>query len=274
MLRTTIAAAVLVLAATAAHAQNRDRSPFDLTNDQWCTQAQRGWNDDAFCEVRDVSLGTVRALDADTGGNGGIIVRGTTGSSIRVRARVITRARRDDDAKALAGDVHISTLGGRIRVDGPADRRARGWSVDLAIEVPRDMPLTLATRNGGISIRDYTGRADFSTVNGGLALSGVAGDLHGETTNGGITVALDGRSWSGAGLDLRTVNGGVSLRVPDSYSADLEVDTVHGGISTDIPITLQGRLFGPNGHLSTRLGSGGPPIRVRTTNGGIVLRRD
>jgi len=92
-----------------------------------------------------------------------------------------------------------------------------------------------------------------------------------ETTNGGINVALEGDRWEGKGLDATTMNGGVHLTVPNSYSAHLETSTVNGGIEIDFPVTVQGRI---GRRISADLGKGGPTVRVTTTNGGVTIRRE
>ena len=98
----------------------------------------------------------------------------------------------------------------------------------------------------------------------------MSGDVNAETTNGGITVDLEGRRWEGAGLSAVTTNGGVRLTVPDGFNADLEAATTNGGMEFEFPVTIQGRL---NKRITTKLGEGGPPIRVETTNGGVTVRR-
>ncbi|HEY5565714.1 MAG TPA: hypothetical protein VIM81_00530, partial [Gammaproteobacteria bacterium] len=79
-----------------------------------------------------------------------------------------------------------------------------------------------------------------------------------------------GDTWEGEGLDLRTTNGGVRLRIPDDYSARLETGTVNGGVDIDFPVTVQGRI---GRELSTTLGEGGPLVRAETTNGGVRVSR-
>ena len=65
------------------------------------------------------------------------------------------------------------------------------------------------------------------------------------------------------------MNGGVELAIPTNYNARLETGTTNGGMDIGFPVTVQGRL---NRRLTTQLGSGGPTVRVMTTNGGVVLR--
>jgi len=130
--------------------------------------------------------------------------------------------------------------------------------------------LSLSAHNGGISISDVNGKIEFTGVNGGVSLRRVGGNVHGETKNGGLAVELSGDRWDGEELDVRTTNGGVSMSVPDNYSAHLETGTVNGNVSVDFPITAQGRI---TKELSVNLGSGGPTVRAMTTNGGIRLKR-
>ena len=64
----------------------------------------------------------------------------------------------------------------------------------------------------------------------------------------------------------------MTLSLPEGYNAELETRTVNGGLRIDFPITVQGELTSRRG-ISTTLGSGGPLVRVRTTNGGVKIGR-
>jgi DUF4097 and DUF4098 domain-containing protein YvlB len=112
------------------------------------------------------------------------------------------------------------------------------------------------------------GTMSFRATNGGINLDQVGGDIRAETTNGGVNARLSGSTWKGRGLDLETTNGGVSLAIPRGYNARLETGTVNGGMNIDFPITVQGRI---GKHFETQLGSGGPLVRVVTTNGGVKI---
>jgi hypothetical protein len=249
----------------------RDRAfnDFGQPAGEWCRDAERGNRDRTFCDVREQSLPGIASLDVDTGGNGGIRVRGVSESTPRLRFRVVARAQNDRDAHDLVDSVRITTDGGRVRVDGPRTRNRESWSVDMEIEAPRALPLVLRTNNGGISIDNVASRTRFETTNGGVSLNDVSGDVHGSTVNGGITVALDGRRWDGAGLDVETTNGGIQMRLPAGYNAELRAETTNGGINIDFPITLRGRLS--TRHIESTLGSGGSPVHVRTVNGGVTI---
>ncbi len=74
----------------------------------------------------------------------------------------------------------------------------------------------------------------------------------------------------GAGLDVKTSNGGVRLAIPAGYNACLETGTVNGSLNIDFPVTVQGRI---GRTFSTDLGSGGPTLRVKTSNGGVKITK-
>jgi hypothetical protein len=224
--------------------------------------------------VREETLRNVDLLDVDPGGNGGIRVRGTSGSTTRVRFRVAGYARDERDARELTAGVRLTTDRGRIRVDGPRSDGDGWWNVQVEIETPRETPMALTTRNGGIAIEGASGRTRFETVNGGVSLVGVSGDVQGRTSNGGVRVLLDGNRWQGEGLNVETTNGGVHMELPDGYNADLHTETRNGGVQIEFPITVSGRVSDVRRRIDTTLGSGGAPIRVRTMNGGVrILRR-
>lgn len=222
------------------------------------------------CEVRTRTLPATGALEVDAGGNGGIEVTGWDGSEVQVVARVRATARSAAGAEALLEEVRLLVDGDRLSVRGPRTERREGWHVNWEIRVPRTYDLRLEAVNGGLSVTDVSGSMDLRTTNGGLGLEDVGGDVRGRTVNGGARVTLQGRSWEGRGLDVETTNGGIDLRVPEGYSADLQTRTTNGSFDLDFPMTLQGRI---GRRLETTLGSGGPPLRLITTNGGVRVRR-
>ena len=230
----------------------------------------RNWNGETYCEVREATLSGANPIDVDTGGNGGINVRGWDRGDVAMRARIVAHADSEAEARRIASAVRVDTAGGTVRAEGPQTDRRSVWSVSIELSVPRNAILTLNTKNGGISINDFSGQAKLRTVNGGVSLASVNGDIRGETRNGGLSIALAGDHWDGQGLDVETHNGGITMSVPEQYSAALETSTVNGRISVDFPVTVQGRI---GRELSTTLGAGGAKIRAVTTNGGVRIRR-
>ena len=233
---------------------------WNLDGDQsWCkrTDSRRA------CEVRSLmSDGFTGRLDVDPGGNGGITVVGTgSGGSMSIEAKVTTW--KGTDPK----DVRIEVSGGDVRAYGPD---GGNWGVSLRIEVPRRTDVELNAFNGGITLRDLDGQVRFRTKNGGVTLENLSGDIQGQSMNGGVTVKFDESAFFGEGLDVETKNGGVTLVIPEGFSADLETSTVNGSIHTEFPIEVNGKL---SNKLDVRLGGGGSPIRLVTKNGGVKIAK-
>ena len=224
------------------------------------------------CEVRDTRLGAPGSpLSVDASPNGGIRVEGWDQPDVLVRAVVQTWGDTDAEARDVLTQVRVNAAGARVTAEGPErtdGQRGRGWSVSYRIWAPRQTALDLVAHNGGVSVHAMQSETRFTTVNGGVTLDDVSGRVAGRTANGGVNVRLSGARWEGAGLDVETTNGGVSLTLPRDYSAALEVSTVNGGLRSDIPVTLPD---GRRHEIRTTLGSGGPLLKVRTVNGGVKL---
>jgi hypothetical protein len=254
----------LFLLTTVATAQTEDRT------EQWRDNCDRGWNSgrSSFCELRTYTISLATRISVDGGANGGVKFIGENRRDVRIVARV--QASADDDATAseVARQIRIFTDGGRIRSEGPSHRNHTSWSVSYDVYVPSQANLEATTKNGGIAAEDVRGEMNFEATNGGIHLSGVGGSVRARTTNGGVLANLSGTTWQGQGLDLQTTNGGATVYVPRRYNAQLETGTTNGGMRVDFPITVRGSL---NRRISTQLGSGGPTVRVITTNGGVHI---
>ena len=232
------------------------------------------WHNDklvSHCEIKEQTLAaTDSTITVDGRVNGGVSVQGWDRNEILMRARIQTAGSSEAEANELARQVTIETAGSKIFASGPPNRTDSWWSVSYEIFVPRRSNLSLKTNNGGISITDVNGQLEFSALNGGVNLRRVGGTVRGGTTNGGLNVELSGERWDGEALDVKTTNGGVSMWIPENYSAHLETGTVNGRLSIDFPVTVQGDI---TRELAVNLGSGGATIRAMTTNGGVRIRR-
>lgn len=262
------AAALLPALASPAQAQRDDG--------RWLRHCRDNFDSDnrePFCEVRYAGFrpsGATLTIDPDA--NGGVEVEGWDRDSVAVTVRVQTGARTETDARELARDVSVEAGGTAIRVHGPRTGRREQWSVSLIVMVPRRTGLRVETVNGPLSVEGVSGVMDLSAQNGPVSLLHVAGDVRARVQNGPLTVQLSGSSWDGKGLDAESVNGPVTLGIPEAYNAELETGTVNGPMVTSIPltITIQGRL---RDRIHTTLGKGGPRVRVVTTNGPITIQR-
>ena len=253
-----------VLVATTARAQGESRI------ERFHENCERNWNNDRarFCETRDFTLPVTSKLSVDGRDNGGVAFHGWDRREIKVVALIQSSADDDATARDIAKQIRVITDGGRVHAEGPAYRRHSSWSVSYEVYVPRESNLDALTENGGISADGVRGEMNFEATNGGIHLAEVGGNVRARTTNGGVTADLSGTSWQGQGLDLQTTNGGATVHVPRGYNARLETGTTNGGMNVDFPITVRGAI---GRRISTQLGSGGPLVRVITTNGGVHI---
>ena len=242
----------------------RDCSGEDRNHTNW------GWGGDRqhACEVRSITIAKPGSLNVSSM-NGGIRIVGEDRQDVHIEARVEAWAGTSSEAADILREVQIETAGGTIHDNGPNFHWGhQGYGINYVIHAPRLIFADLKTMNGGIGLEHLNGDLKFDTTNGGVSLSDLAGNVHGSTVNGGLDISLSGDRWIGKGLDAQTTNGGITLNIPENYSAHLETGTVNGGIEVNFPITVQGEI---KHHLTTDIGSGGPTIHAETTNGGVTL---
>jgi DUF4097 and DUF4098 domain-containing protein YvlB len=235
-----------------------------------CPENQNRNRDRSFCEIREYTIADAGRLAVNSHTNGGIRVIGSDRSNILVRAQVQTNAPTAEEAKSLAGMIRVEAVPGRVSAVGPENLDGRGWAVSFEVLVPRRSGLELKAHNGGIGISDVEGDIQFEAQNGGVTLQRLGGDVKGRTVNGGLKVELAGNTWRGNQMDVQTTNGGINVSMPEFYSARFETSTVNGNVSSDMP-NVQISKDRRERQQSITLGSGGPLVRLTTTNGGIKL---
>ena len=91
-----------------------------------------------------------------------------------------------------------------------------------------------------------------------------------DVVRAGLDARMGRADWTGA-LELKTVNGGITLELPGDASADVTATTVNGDISTDFPLTVKGKFSKRS--IAGTIGSGGRGLELATVNGGITIRK-
>jgi len=238
------------------------------------------WSQTQFGERRGKTVTDLREIHEpsprgtwriDCGENGSASLSAWDKDEVLICAQVTAWGSDKAKADRLLRSIHVETGGGALRAEGPAQSKSARWAVTYRIFAPRRQNLDVQAMNGGVSIEGMRGRVDLRSVNGPISVHDGGGDVRGRTANGPVTVRLSGSRWSGKGLDIETVNGPVTLQIPEGYSADLETGTQNGPMAMAFPVTVQGRAS--TRRITTVLGSGGPPIRVVTTNGPVAVQR-
>ncbi|MCL4511461.1 MAG: DUF4097 domain-containing protein [Bacteroidetes bacterium] len=142
--------------------------------------------------------------------------------------------------------------------------------VSYYLSIPSTTNLDLRTINGSIYVRDWSANLNVSTTNGNIKLDSIAGPLNLTSTNGNILVSIPHDVLS-EGLTASTVNGSITIYCPSTICVDLGIQSVTGNIRIDFSITLSEWASWRN--FTGKIGEGGSPWRVYTTNGDIRILR-
>jgi hypothetical protein len=216
--------------------------------------------------------------------NGGITVSAWDQARVRVIARKEVKGDRDDATRAMKElRVELQPRNGGLVVKTEYPDHDHGISsifdwltgdhvqaqVRYELTVPKSMNLDISNTNGAITVNDVAGRHDLDTTNGRITTVRCAGSLDATTTNGRINVELV-RVTPGQDMKLSTTNGGITLTVPSNFAGELDAGTTNGSIHTDFPITT---TRGDNNRLRGSVNGGGAQLKLRTTNGGINIKK-
>ncbi|MEP6765161.1 MAG: DUF4097 family beta strand repeat-containing protein [Gemmatimonadaceae bacterium] len=144
-------------------------------------------------------------------------------------------------------------------------------SVSFVVRVPDGIRVDINTVNGALDVSGATREVYANTVNGTISARTSGGPVHAKTVNGSISVSMNSVANSDD-LDYETVNGSITLELPQNFGAQLELATVNGRVSTDFPITVVG-TFSPR-KLRGTIGNGAARVRASTVNGSVTLRRN
>lgn len=230
--------------------------------------------------------------------NGDVRVNGSEGEEIQVQA-----IRRTQFGRAELDRVSISvTQNGVMTVRTVHPSPAARVSTDYTISVPLRMSVTrivssngqifldgvqgnaaLETSNGRINVSNHRGDVSARSSNGEIRLTGVQGAATARTSNAPVivedTAAIAGIETSNGiiraevlavnnAFTLQTSNARIDLMISPFVNADLDMSTSNGQItiSGDVPTTA--RETTPTRFVGS-IGSGGPVITVRTSNGNI-----
>jgi hypothetical protein len=142
-------------------------------------------------------------------------------------------------------------------------------NVRYELTVPKTMNLEVENTNGTIRVTEVAGDHELDTTNGRIELVRCAGSLDASTTNGGIAAELVKLS-PGQRNSLSTTNGRIVVTVPANFAAEVDAGTTNGSIKTDLPVATT--RAGDNSLRGT-INGGGAALRLRTTNGGIEIRK-
>lgn len=194
----------------------------------------------------------------------------TMGGSIEV-----TRSRIDGSLKTMGGSIRLDDLTGDV------DLTTMGGDVTV-VSAPEGGEVS--TMGGSITVFAAGDDLAAKTMGGNLRLEGIAGGLEASTMGGDADVVLvPGRT--DRSVSVTSQSGDVRIVVPEGLGVSLDVELLYTKtsardfeIESDIPLDLDESDWeygygSPRRRLVGRavVGDGGTEIRLRTTNGDIVI---
>ena len=173
-------------------------------------------------------------------------------------------------ADDIDGNAELHSSGGALktgRVNGNLIARSSGG--DIKSEGANGT-VDLRTSGGSIEIRHAGGTAVVHTSGGNIHIEDALDTVNATTSGGSITARFSRQPRGDSRLS--TSGGGVTVELAPSIGAELDAQASGGGVHSDMPITIQGTR--DNDSLVGRIGGGGPRLVLRTSGGGIHIRRE
>ena len=208
-----------------------------------CSLPSAPWDSCRYSEDRDATLLvgeaavvkiTARAGSLDVSGRSGL-------DSVRVRGRACASSQEALDQIELVTERVDSEI--LIEAKIPSGRLFSNATLDLQIEVPEAMALTITDSSGEVAIRN-AGGVRLRDGSGDTAIEGIAGDVYLDDGSGSVrisnvrgNVALNDGSGS---VSVTGIGGGVTIR---DGSGSIEIEQVEG----DVTVTEDG-----SGSISAR----------------------
>lgn len=227
---------------------DREHRWFDWFDDydvQWNIRVPARYNVDLHTSGGSIDLSNL----------GGTVLARTSGGSI--------------SAGKLGGAATLKTSGGSIKVEGATGSviaKTSGGSIRIGGTTGQ---VEARTSGGSIVLANVAGHVVAHTSGGGIRIEGAMGSVDASTSGGSIQAEFL-RQPSGNSR-LSTSGGGVVVTMADRIAVDLDARASGGGVSSDVPVTILGRQ--DDDQLNGKINGGGPKLVLRTSGGGIRLKR-
>src|SRR6266446_92804 len=200
---------------------------------------------------RDTEVSATVASGAQTIRNvtGPVTVRAASGS-IRLE-----KIERDAALTTASGTISASNVGSDLRVStASGDVSATSVKGDVIAHAV----------SGVIRVAKPGARVEATNTSGEVEIQGALNDVKAHAISG--LVSVQGNPGADSYWDLKSISGGVQLRVPAAANLHFSAEATSGEIRTDIPIVVeeQGKHS-----LRAHMGSGGGRVEVHTVSGQI-----
>ena len=196
-------------------------------------------------EQQDVQLTGVNVLKIRTSEEGGVSIKGWDRPVARLVVCKEAVGFTQQQTQRTLGAINVSSSNGEISANGPLIDESQAWWVHMILRVPKSAKLDVASSNGGIAIRNMSGRITARAKNGGISIATTSGRIDAATENGPISVKLD-------------------------QNTTVEAQIADAGEILCNPRLCRAQDYSAN-HKHLRLGSGAATFKLSTTSAPIVI---
>jgi hypothetical protein len=154
----------------------------------------------------------------------------------------------------LQGDLGLTTGDGNVTLDHVSGN------------------LRIKSGDGQVKVTNADGVIDAHTSDGNLSVDGLFQALVLHTSDGSLDLNLREGTKLAAPTTIQSSDGSVTVRVPQSFAADLHVHTSDGHVDCTLPLVMDHYQSGGSGHeLRGKLNGGGTPLTINTSDGNVKI---
>jgi DUF4097 and DUF4098 domain-containing protein YvlB len=208
--------------------------------------------------------------------NGSITITGVSGNSVEIVAT--KKADNQEDLDKIEIDIDHSASAIEIETDlGDShswfSHRNNSGEVTYVIAVPETTNLdSVETVNGDIRIGGVAGMVVAESVNGELNITDLENDVSLATVNGSVNADFS-KCNGDQSVKAETVNGRITIALPENADVEVSADTLNGGINGG-EFNLQTDKGFVGSDLNGKIGSGSARLNIDTVNGSIKIRKN
>ena len=142
--------------------------------------------------------------------------------------------------------------------------------VDFEVRVPRNVLFEGRTVIGDIEASGLSADVNASSVTGNVIVS-TSGLVEAGTVSGSIRARMGRTNFDR--LDFRTVSGDIVLEMPSDLNTDISFTTVSGDVTSDWAIQMRSGSTSPGRRVRGTIGKGGRQISLSTVSGDVELKK-
>jgi DUF4097 and DUF4098 domain-containing protein YvlB len=183
-------------------------------------------------------------------------------------------------AKTSGGSIHLGvvedvttaeTSAGSITVDTANAKLTAKTSGGALVLGQLAGPADVRTSAGSIKVKSSKARLDAQTSGGSIEIEDAADTVVAHTSAGGVRATITAQPKEDSRLS--TSGGGITIRLAENLGFDVDASSNAGGVNSDFQIGDTAPDGKNHGTLQGKLNGGGKALVLKTTAGGIQIKR-